>query len=390
MIRNGEERTTIMRKTMKNLFPYLGTLTLGFALTLCTSLQAHAQPVITSVSGTASHGSTVTITGSGFGTKNPVKPLIWADFESGKVEANSTFSRVSLIPAAIDGVSTVNPELHSQYSSRGRPNAGGVKQAVSLRVEAENPYDSGYPYYYVFVRRKYAHANWWVHDGYNVNNYKFYWMWKTPDRDRNFVINCFGGPYPNPCVTRYQFSGGNPQGLQRTEYGCYGGEQNCDILAPTVQVWNREEYAFHDSDPNTDNGTVKFWLNGTVKMDHNGDYQTKDEVEENMGVIFIDNFWTGNPPPDGAYVYMDDLYVDSTWQRVMIGDQNTFSASTRREIQLPKTWSDSSITIQVNAGSFSSLGGSYLYVVDANGQVNQQGYSLCSGCPNPPQNLSVK
>src|SRR5664279_3192345 len=38
---------------------------------------AHAGPVVSTVSGTLTHGQTVTVTGSGFGTKSPVAPLLW-------------------------------------------------------------------------------------------------------------------------------------------------------------------------------------------------------------------------------------------------------------------------------------------------------------------------
>src|SRR5262245_30770127 len=38
---------------------------------------------VTGVSGTVSHGSSVTITGSSFGTKSPPGPMLWDDFENG-------------------------------------------------------------------------------------------------------------------------------------------------------------------------------------------------------------------------------------------------------------------------------------------------------------------
>lgn len=372
---------------MKNLTLIIKSLTIGLVLILWTSLQAYAQPVITSVSGNATHGSTITITGSGFGTKNPVKPLIWADFEDGTLSANSSFSRVALAPPnSCMSISTSGQELHSSYSSAAQPNKSGVgKCAGNLNVDVDTPS----VYYYVFVRRKYDHANWWNLNG--VGNYKFFWPAQVPGGSgRQIIINCWGS---NPqCETRIGVQGGSGSSgdpLRRTNYGCYGGTENCSTVQPPVQVWGREEYILKDGDVNVANGTWQFILSGVTHLDRRGDYLTRKDSTL-FGTIYIHNFWTNDPPPLDAYALMDDFYVDTTWSRVMIGDQNTFSASTRREIQLPETWSDTSITIQVNAGSFSSLGGAYLYVVDANGQVNQQGYSLCSGCPQPPQNFTVK
>ena len=48
---------------------------------------AHAQPSIASTSGTWSHKGTVTITGSGFGTKAAPAPVIWDDASGTDVAA---------------------------------------------------------------------------------------------------------------------------------------------------------------------------------------------------------------------------------------------------------------------------------------------------------------
>ena len=39
-----------------------------------------------------------------------------------------------------------------------------------------------------------------------------------------------------------------------------------------------------------------------------------------------------------------------------------------REIQIPTSWSDSRITVTLKAGSFPSLAGHYLYVIDERGR----------------------
>src|SRR4051812_26085481 len=44
---------------------------------------ASASPIISNASGTFSHQSTVTITGSGFGTKIAAPPVIWDDASTG-------------------------------------------------------------------------------------------------------------------------------------------------------------------------------------------------------------------------------------------------------------------------------------------------------------------
>jgi hypothetical protein len=77
-------------------------------------------------------------------------------------------------------------------------------------------------------------------------------------------------------------------------------------------------------------------------------------------------------------IWTDDVYVQvGTQARVELGDAASWETCTHREIQLPTAWSPAgdSITIELNIGAFSS-GTAYLYVVDADGNVNSPGYSL--------------
>ncbi|MFH1380062.1 MAG: hypothetical protein ABII23_07275, partial [bacterium] len=77
-----------------------------------------------------------------------------------------------------------------------------------------------------------------------------------------------------------------------------------------------------------------------------------------------------------AKVYYDDVYIDNTQTRVEIGDKQTWNSCTQREIQMPTAWSDTSIAITVNRGSFDQCKTYYLYVVDANGNVNTNGFPI--------------
>jgi len=63
---------------------------------------------------------------------------------------------------------------------------------------------------------------------------------------------------------------------------------------------------------------------------------------------------------------------------VEIGDAATWSNCDHKEIQIPTSWSSSSIGIDVNTGSFSN-GTAYLYVVDSSGDVNSSGYEITIG-----------
>jgi hypothetical protein len=74
--------------------------------------------------------------------------------------------------------------------------------------------------------------------------------------------------------------------------------------------------------------------------------------------------------------YFDDVYFDNTWSRVMVGNASTLAASTHREIAVPTAWSDTSITVSFNQGTFTNGQTAYLYVIDSTGAVNSAGYAI--------------
>jgi hypothetical protein len=99
-------------------------------------------------------------------------------------------------------------------------------------------------------------------------------------------------------------------------------------------------------------------------------------------------------PANGSYKF-DDVYVDYTWARVELGNAATWAACTRREIQPPRQWSDTQITVQLNKGAFANGQTVYAYVVDANGVANTNGVAVVLGGggtvtrPRPPANVHV-
>jgi len=77
-------------------------------------------------------------------------------------------------------------------------------------------------------------------------------------------------------------------------------------------------------------------------------------------------------------VYLDDPYVQvGTVSRIEIGDSNTYSTCTHREIMEPSAWSTTSITAKLNTGSLPN-GTAYMFVIDENGDASS-GYEVTIG-----------
>lgn len=84
---------------------------------------------------------------------------------------------------------------------------------------------------------------------------------------------------------------------------------------------------------------------------------------------------------------IDDIYLDSSLQRVIIGNSPEYNKLTQYEVQRPISWEDGEIELALFLGQFegrATLSGLYAYVFDKQGNVNQKGYEICPDCPAPP------
>ena len=70
----------------------------------------------------------------------------------------------------------------------------------------------------------------------------------------------------------------------------------------------------------------------------------------------------------GANVYVDDVYFDTTWARVEVGDAATYAASTHREIQIVTAWSDTAVSFTPRRGTLPA-GPAWAYVIGSDGNV---------------------
>jgi hypothetical protein len=142
------------------------------------------------------------------------------------------------------------------------------------------------------------------------------------------------------------------------------------------------------------NGRISVWMDG--KFQWSRDNWVSANFSGNGHTIDLGNLLSAassNSPDSNSFNY-DEAYFDFTQARVEVGNAPTWAGCTRREIQIPLSWSNSGVTIAVNQGSFTTGSTAYLYVVGADGSVNQSGYPVVFGgsisLPNPPQSLIVQ
>jgi len=335
---------------------------------------AGAGPSISSTTGTWAHGNTITISGSGFGTKSTAAPRVWDDFEDG----SNTQS--------IDGQPpVVGPDWGTHTSHGTPPKYSNISNRTNSSLCSRHDfavtgqYNCSLEYYEVTDTAYFTF--WWKYDlqGSTFNRNTKPWIEYGTEGYFPLLYTGFGNPDYGDGSLRVSIQDDPmPSGP-----GDWGGTN----LSSIENEWIRIEDWHVQSDPNVSNGTFQTWvhrpyagspsivldLNLTSRMMRTGSSQWR---QWHFGSYFARDVdpYGGGGPVDG-YIYTDDIYFDVTRARVEVGNASTWAGCTQREIQIPSAWSGSSITITANKGSFSSFSGKYLYVVDSSGNVSS-GYGL--------------
>lgn len=313
--------------------------------------QAFAAPSVNGISGTVEHGQNVTISGSGFGVKIPTAPLLWDTIDNQPRYAGLVNGNVIPTGAGYpwgenyDGQWGGSPMAYSTQMHRDPHTAsyyGDGKSFLNNATAIENLSNTLYVSWYFRPDRRP-----WCND--IMCSVKFLRSWDDPSGNGTRLS------WSQTQMTAYPNS--------PTTWGNWTG---------AINEWNRHEIWIDAT-----NHIIRTQVNGI--LNHNVTDFYKVDNSYTLGVSLL-----GLDPNQGDLVeninfWMADIYVDTTQARVEICDASTWSACTNREIQIPSAWTDNSIVITSNQGDFSTLLGKYLYVIDANGEVNTNGYLLSSG-----------
>ncbi len=325
---------------------------------------------ITAYTGSFGHGSTLTITGAGFGTKAQAAPATWDNVESGSFNPNwqSTHSLV---------VGTESRHANSSFCGTQNFQGSGGNGGNAYFSGDGNTLGTKWFCQYWFK----LDPNWdWGTTGYgnmgaNLANIKIFRMWNPGSINENFVMATRG--YAGPNIQYYAEHVSNPQG------GYFENVNNW-----TKGVWHCIQFQFGDSSVGGNDGNIKVWLDG-VQVLNDVDLMTRDQFSQlkRPYILGFFNSWSdGGTDRDDFFI--DDAYIDNSWARVEVGNNAVYNSCTHREVQIPTAWSSSSVTVDVNAGSFVAGDALYLFVVNDQG-VPSSGFPLggsvqAPGIPGTP------
>lgn len=347
-------------------------------------------------------GGTVNITGSGFGTKNPAKPLLWADFESsinpdGTLGTKSAWDRIGCLTRVTGAECPENSGgcIRSTNASADCFEVNGVVMGVSQTGTSSWNYPN--TSFYVYQKHK---LNFEITD--NWKNYRF---WPTSATYPNMHFTVYN--------TRTTLESQTNSGMINADDHRY--LDNPSVL-PTPNIWFAEEFMGKTGDRwPTVNGEwilyregLKYFDLAMVMRDTLGAAEDIDMTT----LYVVHDVAAGLQNGDARWplwdytnnrTWYDDVYVDRTWSRVMICAGSTWANRGHCEIQIPTVWSCSgppekcTINAVVNKGSFVDGNKVYLFVVDATNTANTDGYEVTIGGgssdtipPAAPTRLSVQ
>lgn len=316
--------------------------------------------------GSFSHGDSVEITGSGFGTNSATLNFIGGDGEA--IEAATLGARPSKLNWSFD--SAWADALAYSDATRGQVLKCAVTEAAwngDIRFDYGSAIAENTQYYWTWWAKADVSnigsddAQWKLARASYVNDVSdgdceivlFNWF----NADKQLIVRRGGGDNSSP--------GYNPSDSH------YPGR---DL------VWCRMELFVDTGTQGTADGTIYLVTQRAGSARQQMDL-TSEKVYANANrhrYFILQNYW-GNMTSGQATqdTYIDDVAVSvGSWKRVELTDHTTLAGSSFREFQPWTAWDDGSVTVKLNAGA-RAAGTYYLHVVSGtNTSLGYRGIDL--------------
>ncbi len=380
---------------------------------------AEGTPIVSSVSGAVSHGQNITISGSGFGVKNPAAPLVW---DSGNHSDSLNARYCEALPRGFTGDNAAyniayrnapftspsgsiinvphnrdNKIIAGAHACGNAPYIGcgfSTGNNVGLTVCGWAGSKKHFMMYYHRLDPLFP-----LEASPESNNYK---AWESQSTNSMFgsgtgtwtTISTSGlwapaEKYPdNTCLTLGS-SSDNPA-CWNTCSGVNGASYPNPIrddVGTNSDGWQHYEWAVLFPTEGGDDGFVDFYTDSTKAIScPNGNVPGNELLITASASI---GGFTRVPlvTPNYGWQYFSDVYMDNTFSRVILANNSNYDSATIKEPQIPSVWSDGLVTVKVNLGKLPDTGTAYLFVFDADNNHNMAGYPVTlgsSGDTTPP------
>jgi hypothetical protein len=309
---------------------------------------ALAVPTISYVDGEVSDGQTLTLWGAEFGFKGVPEPWCW-DYITNNVEYDDD----NLVPGDTIPVGpgeywpAFYPGHTVQYGEED-PRVPGRAYFTKTGSGAMRWYDPGDA-----DDAKRLYINWWLRsdDVENIGYTKFL-----------RVTNDISPTYPNRmswCEKVITYKLGDAECIDYTADTDWWST----ISKVQVDTWNNMEISLDSSiSEECDQGLMTFQVNGTDT--HQTNYWAPERLHYVSALGQDINVTLSS---HDANFDWSEVYIDTTFARVMLGNDEDFANCTHKEIQIPSLWEEDQLAVTVNLGTFAPGEQAYLFVVDRTG-----------------------
>jgi hypothetical protein len=322
-----------------------------FILCFIFTTGVYAAPSISSIEVVNESEGIINLHGAEFGTRTDNNsdasylPRLWDDFESGNF--NNWMFRA-------DGTSweVRNPTGDSRYSgSRYAAHKLNASALDSMQIRPES-------------RSEYYTSFWmYLASDVNIDNNNKYFRAGSTESNTNLIWN--SNYASRNTLTTVEFA----EGGTKVDYGSQS-------LSALKGAWNFVEIMWGLPVLGNSNNYVQIYVNGQLANElsgENGLWRSGEEMTKSP-YISLGTWFSGTHGIGGGWYY-DDVYIDYTRARVVMGNAAVYSNCTHFEMQVPTAWSDGRITVEMNRGSFGDNESVYLFVVDADNSPSR-GYPV--------------
>lgn len=345
------------------------------ALLLCVFADfANAAPVIQDVSGTPAPGGQLQISGTGFGTKSNAAPKVWDDFELGKAGV-----RIAGQKARIGNWDAGAGSEYVTYS-----NERSLSGTVASKHDFKSFYNASLAKNFAFGR---LYMDFWINPVMLGGESRDWKLWRLYGENDELQL-AWTRTCSAPAMSVWDLT----TNYVKSYWGSWSYQTG---------QWYHVQLLYQESAPDTPNGSIHHYIDSVVQGIDSDNVETRTS-NSHFNEIRIGHFWANDTVAEcpnanpGAYVYVDDVYIDTSWARVELGDAPTYSKAQHRAIQIPTAWSTNSISITFNPGAFKSDAQLFLFVVDETNTASKGiPINLTPGTPiipkpQPPSITSVK
>ena len=381
----------------------MGKIKITFFL-FCLSIPwiVFGAPSISGVSGSLSHGQNITISGADFGSKSQATPVVWDDCSGVNIldkwsgawpVSNDQPLSTPHYTVPINGIATAHANVNKYLVGRAYDDGSGEGYPSDVMVWKNRNLED-FPFY--------SYISWYQRvDPLSDFGDNFKWF-DYSTRNSPYTMNS-----SDDSNWYLEYVGGLGNDFHINDDGGsiwnIGPDWTIDYLGNSKYFgnsfdidnqWVKIELVIKYTDQN--DGWFDVYENGVHKKIGLAPHSYNGPTDKYSNLYNRNEAIGGYSRNTGLnnWRYFNDIYLDYTQSRVILGNSNTLSGSTIREPQPPTNWDSDSITVILNQGLISDNCTAYIYVVDANGEVNSSGFPIIvnssdSIAPSSPSGLII-